>query len=268
MSTHWRLLLDGAGSGPWNMGVDEVLLESAVARGTGALRLYRWDGPWLSLGYGQSLAPLRRAACAEAGVGVVRRVTGGRAVLHGGDLTYAIAAPDRMLPDGLVATYQLIAQALADALRALGVEATRAPRPPTPSRGAPDFDCFAAPAGDELCARGHKLVGSAQRRTRGAVLQHGSIRVHPDPAAAREAAGIGGLAATSLAELDVPCSYGDLCDACVTAFERSLSAVFAPEPLSDRERQAAAARCDGLEDGFGASASFPRGASRAHLDGR
>ena len=93
MSLAWRLIEDGPGSGGWNMGVDEALLASAVA-GRATLRLYSWDGPWLSLGYGQPSRGDLRSACLEAGVGMVRRVTGGRAVLHGSDLTYAIAAPE------------------------------------------------------------------------------------------------------------------------------------------------------------------------------
>jgi len=92
VATRWRLLRDAAAAGPWNMGVDEALLETAIAEGRPALRLYRWEGPWLSLGYGQTFDAAQREACAAAGVGVVRRVTGGRAVLHGGDLTYAVAA--------------------------------------------------------------------------------------------------------------------------------------------------------------------------------
>ncbi len=84
MPRAWRLLLDDAGSGFWNMAVDQALLESASLDGVASLRLYTWQGPWLSLGYGQRLEEERRAACDAAGVGVVRRVTGGRAVLHGG----------------------------------------------------------------------------------------------------------------------------------------------------------------------------------------
>ena len=75
------------------MGMDEALLASVVAGGPPTLRLYRWQGAWLSLGYSQRLSSRRLAACRQAGVGVVRRVTGGRAVLHGGDLTYAVSVP-------------------------------------------------------------------------------------------------------------------------------------------------------------------------------
>ena len=76
------------------MGVDEALLASAVHTGRPSLRFYRWQGPWLSLGYGQSLSEVRAERCRAAGVGWVRRVTGGLAVLHGADLTYTVAAPE------------------------------------------------------------------------------------------------------------------------------------------------------------------------------
>ena len=105
----WRLLALGdaeaGGSegspGPFNMGLDEALLASAVATGTPSLRFYTWAGPWLSVGYAQSFDESRLPALDAAGVGFVRRVTGGKAVLHGADLTYAVAAPDGVLPDGV-----------------------------------------------------------------------------------------------------------------------------------------------------------------------
>ena len=108
----WRLLALEAGmqapgrggpagpsssSGPFNMGLDEALLRTAVGTGVPCLRFYTWEGPWLSLGYAQPLEAERRAALAGAGVGFVRRVTGGKAVLHGADLTYSVAAPDGVL---------------------------------------------------------------------------------------------------------------------------------------------------------------------------
>ena len=185
----WRLLVDGAASGPWNMGVDEALMASA-ATGRPALRFYGWLGPWLSLGYAQRLDPARRAACEAAGVGVVRRATGGGAVLHGADLTYAVTAPETLLPGGLGATYAAVASGLVEGLRELGIAALRA-SPAAPRGTARAFDCFAEPAGDEICVEGRKLVGSAQRRAGGALLQHGSLRLGADPARVREAAGLG-----------------------------------------------------------------------------
>ena len=120
-------------SGPFNMGVDEALLERAIASGRASLRFYAWQGPWLSLGYSQSMGEHRRAALERAGVGVVRRVTGGRAVLHGSDLTYSIAAPESALAPGLRASYGVVADALLLALARLGVSAARSdPASPAP----------------------------------------------------------------------------------------------------------------------------------------
>jgi len=219
----WRLLLDGPGSGPWNMGVDEALFASAQEHGHAALRLYRWDGPWLSLGYGQTLAPAREDACRAAGVGVVRRVTGGLAVLHGADLTYAVVAPETALPPGLRGSYALVAEALCDAFARLGVAIERSPaRGPA---GAPrsGFDCFAEPAQDELLADGRKLAGSAQRRAGGAVLQHGSLRLSPDSAPAARAAGLDPARATSLVELGCAATLREVTDALVAAFTAALA---------------------------------------------
>jgi lipoate-protein ligase A len=264
----WRLLVDDEASGPWNMGVDEALLASAIAGARPTLRLYRWKGPWLSLGYGQRLAAERRAACDDAGVGVVRRVTGGRAVLHGGDLTYAIAAREENLPPGLRATYELVAAALRAALLDLGIDARPVPGAAANPRSEA-FDCFTEPGGHELCVGGRKLVGSAQRRSRGGVLQHGSIRVYPDPVSLRRAAGLAIGTATSLRELALDSSPQTLCEACAAAFARVLGvdlergSLVAGEERVARER--AAARC---VDPIAVPDLTPRGASRALLDGR
>lgn len=225
------------------MGVDQALLESARAEGVATLRLYAWRGPWLSLGHRQRLDAERASACAAAGVGIVRRVTGGGAVLHGGDLSYALAAPASLLPDGLAASYALVARALDDALAALGV---RADPPSPPEAGAQRaFDCFAAAGADALCAQGRKLAGSAQRRVRGAVLQHGSLRVAPDPPRARVAAGITGEAATSLRELGCRARAEAIVAACVTCLGAALDARFHPATLCARELRDAARRAGG-----------------------
>jgi lipoate-protein ligase A len=219
VSAGFRLLRDGAGDGPWNMAVDALLLERAI-RGASTLRLYTWRGAWLSLGHAQRLARPRRDACRDAGVGVVRRITGGRAVLHGADLTYALAAPAAALPAGLEASYALVTDVLLAALRSLGIAAVRSGTAgPAQRRG---FDCFADPAPEEICAAGRKLCGSAQRRARGALLQHGSLRLHADPARMRAAALGAADPATSLAELGFEGEVAAVEEACIAAFEAAL----------------------------------------------
>jgi lipoate-protein ligase A len=231
----WRLLIHGNSPGPWNMAVDEALLGSVSSGGAPTLRLYGWEGPWLSLGYGQAATAARLRACAECGVGVVQRVTGGRAVLHGSDFTYAVAASDADLPAGLEASYEFISHVLLEALADLGVFAER-PRPAA-ERSNPGFDCFATPAVDGLFARGRKLAGSAQRRVRGGILQHGSIRLRPDPEPAARAAGLWPPSATSLEELGWRGERGSLGDLVVAAFSRAVGGRLSPAQLTPEERR-------------------------------
>jgi lipoate-protein ligase A len=255
--SRWRLIVHEASHGAWNMGVDEALLASAVRTGRPSLRFYRWQGPWLSLGYGQIFDRERIEACGRVGVGVVRRVTGGRAVLHGSDLTYALAAREGQLPAGLMASYELVAGVLIAALEALGVEAVASPTSrrreafqhrfqidpmravSRPQRG--EFDCFAQPAGREICVGGRKLAGSAQRRAKGGILQHGSIRLAPDPPEARRASSLSGAGATSLMELGVNSDPEVLRTACVEAFEQVLGVLEVGE-LTAEDRAGVAER--------------------------
>lgn len=244
MPRPWRLLLDPPADGVWNMAVDEALLASAQADGPPTLRLYAWRGPWLSLGYAQTLSRIRAEACGRAGVGIVKRVTGGRAVLHGADLTYAVAAPEAALPPGLRESYALVSRALMRALTLLAVEVERAPRARGARQADPatDFDCFARAAEDEICAGGRKLAGSAQRRAGAAALQHGSLRLVADPPFAARAAGLVPDAATSLGELGLATANAVVREAVVAAFARELGAALEPGALSAEERTLAMQR--------------------------
>jgi len=238
--SRWRLILDAHADGPWNMGMDEALLASAVAGGPPTLRLYRWQGAWLSLGYSQHLSPERLAACHRVGAGVVGRVTGGRAVLHGGDLTYTIAARESELPEGLSASYAVVCRALLSALDRIDVQADPAPEQ-TPAGSARGFDCFASTAGHEICVQGKKLAGSAQRRAAGGLLQHGSIRVVPDAATVASACGLALDGATSLAQLGREPAPGALEQACIAGFSEVLGCSFELGfPTRDERSQAAA----------------------------
>ena len=217
------------------MAVDEALLRAAQAGAPPALRFYSWDGAWLSLGLAQRLDPARRAACRRAGVGIVRRATGGRAVLHGADLTYAVAARAEELPAGLQATYALLGEGLRKGLASLGVAAEPGRTPAASPREA-GFDCFQSLATDELAVAGRKLAGSAQRRTLAEVLQHGSLRLAPDRPEAREAAGLALAAATSLAELGFRCDEREVRAALTEGLAAVLGARFEPSELSAEER--------------------------------
>lgn len=171
--TDWALIVEPRGrSGPDNMAVDAALL--GLAREGGAfLRLYGWDPPCLSFGRNE---PARRrydrAAIAARGLATVRRPTGGRAVWHDTEVTYAVAAPIAAFGT-LRESYQAIHRVLATALSALGAHASLAPatKAPRPDAGA----CFAAPVGGEVLLDARKVVGSAQVREGDAFLQHGSV---------------------------------------------------------------------------------------------
>jgi lipoate-protein ligase A len=173
------LLLDGAHRGAWNMAVDETLAGAVDGgRSQPVLRLYRWSPPCLSLGFSQPYGAADAAFCAAHGVDVVRRPTGGRAVLHHRELTYAVLAPLGRGPfsHDLQAAYTGICRALVAGLRLLGVAAELSNTPAgghiSPQRTIP---CFIGPAAGEVVVGGRKLVGSAMRRVGNAILQHGSI---------------------------------------------------------------------------------------------
>ncbi len=153
------------------MAADQALLASVEAGVAPALRLYRWTPPALSLGRFQPDDDVDAPACARLGVEVVRRPTGGNGLLHGGDLTYAVAMPRPAgAAGGVDAVYGLLAGALIAGLAGLGVDAAIARH-----EGAAGPVCFAAQRGADLRVGDRKLCGSAQVRQGDAVLQHGSI---------------------------------------------------------------------------------------------
>ncbi len=176
---HWHLLHSEPADGPRNMARDEALLTLARETGDGWLRVYGWSDRVLSLGRHQRAAgvydPTRAA---ERGIQIVRRPTGGRAVLHWREVTYAAAATDRAGATLREASAR-IDRILLHALATLGVPATLA----SPAERAPAPDaapCFALPVRGEILAGGAKLAGSAQWRDGGAWLQHGSVLVGDD----------------------------------------------------------------------------------------
>ena len=172
----WTLLIEPVGRpGAVNMAIDQALLDAVEARGgLGYLRLYRWHPPCLSFGRNEpALARYDRSEIERLGLDVVRRPTGGRAVWHDAELTYAVAAPVAAF-GCLQDSYHAMHERLARALRAMGIEAILA-SPATRPGPLSDGACFAQPVGGEVLVGGRKVIGSAQVRQRGAFLQHGSI---------------------------------------------------------------------------------------------
>jgi lipoate-protein ligase A len=177
----WRLLLTNPLPGAANMALDDVLAARARASGETVLRVYSWTRPTLSLGRNQTARGAYDVARAAAfGVDIVRRPTGGRALLHDHEVTYSVTAPLGTV-GSLRSWHAAVNALLLSALRRLGVVAELADpvaRTPAPA-SAP---CFEAPARGEIVLRGRKLVGSALLHEDGAVLQHGSILIDDDQA--------------------------------------------------------------------------------------
>lgn len=174
----WRLIIeDEPRDGSTNMAIDESLLELHTQGETPpTVRFYRWEPPAVTIGYFQdAAATIDLEACRSAGVSLVRRITGGRALLHKMDLTYSIVAREDnpVVGGSLLDTYLKIGRALQAGLRILGVQAELAPggkdREQSPAA------CFAVTSRHELTAAGKKLVGSAQYRRHNGFLQHGSL---------------------------------------------------------------------------------------------
>jgi len=180
---HWRLIVTPPASGAENMALDEALMERARTADEWVLRVYSWSSPTISLGRNQSARDrydLERVAA--AGASVVRRPTGGRAILHDREITYSVTAPSADAGD-LRESYERINRVLLAGLAGLGVDALAArtaARSAGPGMAPGMAPCFDEPAAGELTVGGRKLAGSAQWRADGALLQHGSILIDDD----------------------------------------------------------------------------------------
>lgn len=174
--TTWRLILSDPKPGALNMAIDAAIL-AAVEQGEAppTLRLYRWNPPCLSLGYSQAFSDVDVVQLTTNNWDVVRRPTGGRAILHTDELTYAVIGPknDPRLAGSLMDSYQHISQALFDALSRMGlpVEVHAGKNPEAHHQPV----CFENPSDFEITAAGKKIIGSAQARKKTSLLQHGSL---------------------------------------------------------------------------------------------
>jgi len=178
----WRLLRSAPAEGALQMAVDEAIWQAvAESRVPPTLRLYAWEPPCLSLGRHQPAAEADREALRAAGYGLVRRPTGGRAILHANELTYSVVVPlsDPRVRGDLLTSCRRLSLGLLEALRLLGVQEASMHRGARRTANTAPV-CFEAPADFEVTARGRKLIGSAQMRGRGTLLQHGAIPLWGD----------------------------------------------------------------------------------------
>lgn len=232
------------------MAVDAALVDSVRERGTPALRFYGWVPACLSLGRNQPAAGhYDEALLADAGIEIVRRPTGGRAVLHDRELTYSVVIPDRLF-DSPRTAYATINRALANGLARLGVAARSSPADGPVAR--PSLvPCFVEPAPGELLVDDRKIVGSAQVRIGGVILQHGSIMLGRSPALDRlppeVVDQIAGTPAylTDLAGREV--DPDEVVDAIVAAWADDIGPV-EPSVMDDDEARAARDRARGFRD--------------------
>jgi lipoate-protein ligase A len=193
----WRLVWSEPADGATNMAVDEAILR-AVAAGhvPPTLRFYAWEPPCLSLGRGQRAADVDLDALREAGYGLVRRPTGGKAILHIDELTYSVVAPETepRVAGGVVSSYRRLSAGLMRGLEQLGVLGVAAEGRDAGQRAVPSPVrrggvghrrragpvCFEVPSDYEITAQERKLIGSAQMRAGGVVLQHGAVPLYGD----------------------------------------------------------------------------------------
>ncbi len=175
-----RLVSTPPSRGSWNMAVDEALLAScASGESCPVLRFYQWDPPCLSLGFFQDAnKEVDFEGLKETGTDLVRRATGGKAVLHDNELTYSVIIRQEDLPGSVLDTYRELSNALVEGLRTLGLSAkVAALEHGVTSRDARfrQAACFTAPSWYEVTVGDAKVIGSAQHRKDGVILQHGSI---------------------------------------------------------------------------------------------
>lgn len=254
--TVWRLLHTPPSAGAWNMAADEAILEH-VHRGESkpTLRLYAWQPPCLSLGYAQPFSDVDMERLKSHGWDVVRRVTGGRAILHTDELTYSVtgSADDPILAGGVLESYNRLSRALLFAVRELGLQVeVKEEASHAASVTYTNPICFEAPSTYEITVNGKKLIGSAQARKKEGVLQHGSLPLTGDltricdalvfeDESAREKAKERLLARATTVEaaLGVEKSWETAAQAFVRGFEAELGIQFERGEMSQSEIQRA-----------------------------
>ncbi len=195
------LVEDQPTTGSWNMAIDDALLNADLPAQTAVLRLYQWKPACTSLGYFQPLQQ-RQSHQASAHTDCIRRASGGGAIVHDHELTYSFVFPLHQLTSAQISgVYDLFHDSLIRLFQGLGISATKCVDPPAVPKGEQPFLCFQRRAPGDVLIHQFKVVGSAQRRNRTHVLQHGSILLKQSTAAP-ELPGILELTHVDLTSLD------------------------------------------------------------------
>lgn len=180
---HWRLIQSPPASGGWNMALDEAILE-AVGRGESlpTLRFYAWAPPCISLGVAQPIRDVDLKQLRMKRWDLVRRSTGGRAILHSDELTYAVIAPidNPHLAGGVLDSYRHLSAGLVSGLQHMGMSVEIEPEKQLTEEERGNPVCFQAPSAYEITVEQKKLLGSAQVRRRFGILQHGTLPLKGD----------------------------------------------------------------------------------------
>ncbi len=224
------------------MAVDEFLFRSLTDRPETSVRFYRWVRPTVSLGYSQDFDRVVDAAfCRDNGIDIVRRITGGKLVLHDREVTYAVISSDAAtFTENLGDSYRLISRGLVAGLSLMGLDASLAGPPPQAYvRGI--LPCFSHPGLDEVETSGLKVIGSAQKRVGARFLQHGSIPLVKDEALLRSVSFLdrktSGLQMTSLSEaLGRPTDFDSAVRSFVAGLEEFFGVEFSPRTFSPEEQ--------------------------------
>ncbi len=234
------------------MAVDEAILE-AIGRGDvpPTLRLYAWDPACLSLGYAQSISDIDLERLSIRGWHVVRRITGGRAILHTDELTYAVIGPhdEPRLCGSVIESYQRLSRALLEALIIMGLPARALPKANSDGNSRDQEPiCFEVPSHYEITVNGAKLIGSAQARKKAGVLQHGTLPLYGDLARITQglvfsskkdrrhaAERLLSRATTVESVLNQPITWKQAADAFRKAFEKTLNLTLDGADLTETE---------------------------------
>ncbi|GFE61446.1 lipoate--protein ligase family protein [Geobacter sp. AOG2] len=242
----WRLIEDVPRPGPENMAIDEALLRSFDPIGSQpVLRLYGWQPSALSLGRFQKAAEvLDLERCRLEGVPIVRRFTGGGAIYHADEVTYALVCSPEQIPatSSIKDSFRVLTGFLITLYRDLGLEASYALDAVSPDvhLGERTAFCFAGKESFDILVRGRKIGGNAQRRQKKIIFQHGSL-----PLVNRAATGLSFMKdrntfqaddATSLEQCGIPVDYGLVRRKLLDAFCKNLAVNLLPQPLTEQER--------------------------------